>query len=74
MLSRRPEPAANCNDVSVCKPKWLEQVVQSYEPDDYVHDLISKLMIDDQVVPGFSWKDGLLCYLSRIWIGADQDL
>jgi hypothetical protein len=53
-MSRRPEAATNCNALSVCKPMWLEQVIHSYDTDVYAHDLISKLVIDDNVVPGFS--------------------
>jgi hypothetical protein len=73
-LSRRPEVAATCNAVSVCKSKWLDQVIQSYETDVYAHDMISMLMIDDKVVPRFSLKDGLLRYQNRIWVGSDLAL
>jgi hypothetical protein len=61
-LSRRHEVDATCNALSVCKPKWLDQVVQSYDTDVCAHYLISKLMMDEHVVAGFSWKDGLLRY------------
>jgi hypothetical protein len=36
--------------------------------------MISKLMIDDKAVPGFSLKDGLLRYQNRIWVGSDLAL
>jgi hypothetical protein len=52
----------------------LEQVIQSYEKDDHVHDMISKLMIDDKAVPGYTLKDRLLRYPNRIWIGSDLTL
>jgi hypothetical protein len=73
-LSRKPKVAAACNALSVCMPKWLEQVIQSYEIDDYAHDLISKLMIDSNVVPGFSLKEGLLRCQNRIWVSFDLAL
>jgi hypothetical protein len=53
-LSRRPVVDAMCSALTVCKPKWLDQVALSYEKDPYAHDLISKLMVDERAVPGYS--------------------
>jgi hypothetical protein len=36
--------------------------------------MIAKLVVDGEAVPHFSWSGGLLCYKSRIWVGADQTL
>lgn len=50
-------------------PVWLEQVVKSYKDDTYVHNIIAKLDFDLAAVPHFFWKDGLVRYKNRIWIG-----
>jgi hypothetical protein len=43
----------------------------SYTVDPIAKDLISKLSLDDMVVPNFTLKQGLLRYKNRIWIGKD---
>jgi hypothetical protein len=59
-LSRRPHSQDTCCAISVCKPKWLEQVVSSYTDDAFVSDLIAKLSLDNSFVPYYSWSQGLL--------------
>jgi hypothetical protein len=58
--------------MSVVKPKWLEQVIQSYEIDEMTKSIIAKLVVDPGVVPNFTYSGGLLRYMTRIWVGADS--
>jgi hypothetical protein len=55
-------------------PKWLERVSASYEQDEFAKDVIAKLAMDQEVVPHFSWNNGLLQYKKRIWVGLDLEL
>jgi hypothetical protein len=68
-LSRLPThelPEATCNTVTICHPKWIEDVEASYALDSYVQDVMAKLMIDVNALPHFSWAQGVLRYKSRI--------
>jgi hypothetical protein len=56
------------------QPKWLEEVIQSYDADTYSFKVLAKLMIDNSYVPNFSLKNGLLRYKSTVWIDNDSDL
>jgi hypothetical protein len=58
----------------VVQPKWLEEVIQSYDADPYSSEVLAKLMIDNSYVPNFSLKNGLLRYKSTVWIDNDSDL
>jgi hypothetical protein len=73
-LSRKPFLDSECYAISVCQPKWLEEVTQSYEADQYCKDVIAKLAVDTNAVPNFSWNNGVLHYKNRIWIRTDQVL
>lgn len=71
-LSRQPTDL--CAAVSVVQPQWLQTVADSYAHDSHAQSIIAKLLLDDQAVPHFSFRDGLLRYKSRIWVGNDAAL
>lgn len=73
-LSRRNHVDAECHIISSCSPQWLEQVVHSYQQDTRAQELMLKLAVDSQVVPHFSFKDGILRYKNRVWIGQNPAL
>lgn len=73
-LSRRTHVEAECHAVSSCSPQWLEQVVQSYQLDTHAQELMLKLAVDGQAVPNFSFKNGILRYKNRVWIGQNTTL
>jgi hypothetical protein len=50
-LSRKPVDQVTCHALSICQPNWIQQVVVSYEHDDLVQEMISKLVIDASSVP-----------------------
>jgi hypothetical protein len=68
-LSRISHDSAEVYVISSVSPNWLLAVQSSYEGDSFAAALIAKLYIDSSYVPGYSLKDGLLRYKSRIWIG-----
>jgi hypothetical protein len=76
-LSRGPDHYSSsvvCNAISSPQPKWVDEVAGSYSGDPVVQQMIAKLVIDKDVVPHFSWSQGLLRYKNRIWVGKDVDL
>jgi hypothetical protein len=76
-LSRKPSyivHVADCNAIPVVQPKWLEEVIQSYDVDPYPTEVLAKLMIDSSFVPNFSLQNGFLTYKGKVWIGNDSAL
>jgi hypothetical protein len=68
-LSCKSHDSAEVYAISSVSRDWLLAVQFSYEGDSFAAALIAKLSIDGSSVPGYSLKDGLLRYKSRIWIG-----
>ena len=71
-LSRAP--ALHCSAVSVAQSQWLSEVAASYETDSHDQQLIAKLVVDPAAVQHFSFRDGLLRYKQRVWIGINLEL
>jgi hypothetical protein len=67
-------PSSQFLSISVCQPQWLSIVSSSYANDDHAKEMIAKLSITSDAVPNFTFRDGLLRYKSRIWVGNDQAL
>lgn len=65
--------ALSCSAVSVAQQKCLTEVAASYESDAHAQQLIAKLVIDPSAVPHF-FRDGLLRYNQRVWIGHNPEL
>jgi hypothetical protein len=79
VLSRGPLPNGgsefvNCFAISSCQPKWLSEILSSYDKESFVMEMMSKLMLDPAVAPNYTLIDGLLRYKSRIWIDDDAAL
>lgn len=49
-------------------------MIASYKEDSFASGLLTKLALDPAAVPNYTLQSGLLCYQSRIWIGADPAL
>jgi hypothetical protein len=73
-LSRRTHDLANLQLISSATPDWLTPVQVSYQSDPQATELITKLSLHSDFVPHFTFKDGLMRYKSRIWIGQDPAL
>lgn len=63
-----------CAVISVSKATWVEDIVSSYRHDDWVQETTTNLVVNDSDVPNFTFKDGLLRYKGRIWVGDVADL
>jgi hypothetical protein len=68
-LSGRLHGSKEVFAISYASPGWLLSFQSSYEGDPFAADLISKLSLDSSPVLNYTWKDGLLRYKTRIWIG-----
>ena len=67
-------PALPCSAILVAQPQWLSEVAASYETDSHAQQLIDKLVVDPATVQHFSFRDGLLRYKQRVWIGNNPEL
>jgi hypothetical protein len=58
-LSRKPHTSdvmdyVQCLALSTCQPKWLEEITANYQSDSEVHDIITKLSLNAEVIPYFT--------------------
>jgi hypothetical protein len=67
-------PELSLHIVSSVTPEWLSSVQASYDADPHATVLISKLSLKANSIPNYTYKDGLLRYKSRIWIGQQTEL
>lgn len=73
-LSHKSVHDSSCAAVLVVAPQWIQEVVAGYAADPSALDMIAKLSIDPQAIPGFSLQDGVLRYQNKIWSGVNSDL
>ena len=55
--------------VSMVKPDWIQEVLNSYATDSKAQQLLSQLAITSSNSAGYSFTDGIIRYKSQIWIG-----
>lgn len=73
-LSHKSEHDSFCAAVSMIQPQWVQEVLAGYISDPATTEMIAKLSIDPEAVPGFTLRDDVLCYGARIWIGSNTAL
>ena len=60
--------------MSVNTPRWLEQVLNNYNVDAGVQNLLKKIEEGDDSVQEFSVQDVLIRKARRIWVGTDASI
>jgi hypothetical protein len=60
--------------VSMVKPDWLQEVVNSYTTDVRAHQLLKQLAITSPNQAGYNLDNGLIRYRSQLWIGTNSAL
>lgn len=74
-LSRKEtEEEALLLAVSTCTPKWLKEVVSSYDNDPYSTQILSELAIDANSREHFTLQEGVLRFKGRVWVGDNPEL
>lgn len=66
-LSRHPEATANA--ISVCVPRWLEEVKTGYAQDQQCSKILADAAVQEPAKGPFRVQDGLIRYKGRVWIG-----
>lgn len=73
-LSCKTEHDSSCAAVSVIAPLSIQEVVDGYAGDPSSVEMLAKLSIDPQAIPGFTLRDGVIRHGQRIWIGSNPAL
>lgn len=73
VLSRQTE-GAECFGITVVQPRWVAEVLESYENDTEVQALIAHLSIQPTGNLEVTLQQGILCHQGRIWVGSNSQL
>jgi hypothetical protein len=62
------------NTMSICQPKWMQEVANSYETDSEAQQLLTRLAVISPDEEGYALHQGVIRVNGRIWIGANTAL
>lgn len=64
----------SANALSICQPRWIQEVANSYETDAKAQELLAQLALRSPNEQGYSLQQGVIRLHNRIWIGANTAL
>lgn len=67
-LSRLPHLFA-LQVVSIVKPNWVQEVLNSYVTNSRAQELLKQLALHSPNTVGYSLDNGIIRYKSKLWIG-----
>lgn len=67
-LSRLPHLFA-LQVVSIIKPNWVQEVLNSYVTNSRAQELLKQLALHSPNTVGYSLDNGIIRYKSKLWIG-----
>jgi hypothetical protein len=75
-LSRKVEhwQPLECTAITMAIPKWMEEVISSYETDEDCKKKLQELAIDPSCHTNYTLTSGVLRYKNRVVIGQNLDL
>ena len=62
------------NALSLCQPRWTQEVINSYETNSGARELLARLAICSPDEQGYSLNQGLIRHNRRLWIGSNSAL
>lgn len=60
--------------VSMVKPDWMQEVINSHATDPRAQQLLTELAVHSPNTAGYSLQDGIIKYHSQIWVGQNAAL
>lgn len=60
--------------ISISRPLWLQEILNSYTMDSLAQNMLQKLALDANACPGFQLQEGLIKHEDKIWVGANIGL
>lgn len=74
-LSRKMEGEhSTVHAITVVTPRWVEQIIQSYENDVWAKDQLAAMLVNPADFPDLTVVNGLLKYRGRWYIGSSGNL
>jgi hypothetical protein len=58
--------------ISLCRPRWLESIVQGYIEDEQAKNLLQELSPVSPNTQGYSLNQGIIRFKDRIWLGNNK--
>lgn len=71
-LSRRPQ-TYHIMSISTAVPLWINDILSSYALDEKCKELETQLKVNPASVPNFTLKNGIIRYMTRIYVGSNSD-
>ena len=59
--------------ISVCRPQWLESIMEGYNTDDQAKALLQELSLVSPNAKGYSLNQGIIRFRDRIWLGNNKE-
>lgn len=60
--------------VSMVKPDWVQEILNSYTTDTRAQQLLTELAVQSPNSACYSLQDGLIKYKSQLWVGHNTTL
>ena len=70
-LSRRDGEDLECATMISVFPEQVNEVIESYEGDKWVQNLIKEAVLNPDNIPNFSYQNGVLKYHNRVAVGSE---
>lgn len=61
-------PTDHLLNISLCRPRWVEIIVEGYEQDDKAKKLLAEPAVSTPNSQVYSLHQGLICYKDRVWL------
>lgn len=71
-LSRLHEKEGQLNVITIIKPQWYQDILDSYANDVVVTDLIQHLQADPNCKPHYTLVNGVLRYKHKLYISQNE--
>jgi hypothetical protein len=59
--------------ISLCRPKWIESIMDGYTADEKAKKLLQELSLSSPNKHGYSLHQGLIRYKDRVWLGDNTE-
>ena len=60
--------------LTLISPRWIDEVIGSYDGDSEIADILQKISNNPDSVPNYSYKGGILRFKGRLVVGKMKGL
>ena len=69
----RTDNATELYNISLCRPRWLEIIVEGYSADPNAKQMLQELSLQSPNAQGYSLQQGLIRWRDHIWLGNNTE-